>query len=134
MEARQWMMYAAMAIGMLSAGAEKIHARPHYSEAFRKAYEKEFSGNTAAADCTVCHFGPVKRSRNDYGMAVTKALKVRNERDAAEVRKALEEAAKQPSAVKGKTFGDLIKEGKLPGKAPIKNPPQQAGTDSPPKI
>lgn len=125
METSPWLGGLAIAAGLLLASGPQVLARSHYSEAFRKTYDKDLSGNAAATQCTVCHYGPVKRSRNDYGKAIAKALKIRNERDAAAIRAALEEAAKQPSAVKGKTFGDLIKEGKLPGKNPYNNRPQE---------
>jgi hypothetical protein len=114
----RWICGAMLFGLLLPATSKTATARPGYGDAFQTTYAREFSGNAEATKCTVCHFGPVKRSRNDYGMAVTKALKTRNERDAAAIRTALEAAAKQPSAVKGKTFGDLIKQGKLPGKAP----------------
>ncbi|MFO0918417.1 MAG: hypothetical protein U0872_08890 [Planctomycetaceae bacterium] len=105
-------------IGLSQAWLPSVEARPGYSEVFQSTYSKELSGNEHATKCTVCHYGPVKRSRNDYGSAVTKALKTRNVRDPAAIRQALHEAAKKPSATEGKSFGDLIKAGQLPGTAP----------------
>ena len=58
--------------------------------------------------------------RNDYGKAFGTALgpDAKSVKDADKVKAALEKAAKEKSSTEGKTFGDLIKEGKLPGKNP----------------
>src|SRR5262245_33878961 len=84
--------------------------REPYLEQFKSQYESKFPGNAEATKCSVCHPGPVKRNRNGYGQALAKVLSGKNVKDADEIRKALTKAEKMPSSIKGKTFGDLIKE------------------------
>jgi hypothetical protein len=62
----------------------------------------------------VCHAESSKRVRNNYGDAVKETLVQRNLDDREKVEAGLRAAEDKPSAIEGKTFGDLIKEGKLP--------------------
>ncbi|HEX4150465.1 MAG TPA: hypothetical protein VHY20_15815 [Pirellulales bacterium] len=88
------------------------HARP----AYKAQIEKVFPDNAAIkeAKCNTCHEGTEKKNRNDFGKAFGKTLNAKNSKDTAKIDAALEAVAGQPSAISGKTFGDLIKEGKLP--------------------
>lgn len=101
--------------GVLALGgfAQQAQARPNYCKAFLGHY----ADNKAAAEakCGICHPVMDKKERNDYGAAFGKALSQKNEKDEAKIKEALLKAAGEKSAVEGKTFGDLIKEGKLPG-------------------
>ena len=82
---------------------------------FFATYEKEFPGNLTAKCCVVCHLpGDKKSLRNNYGDAVAESLRMRNVEDQEVVEKALRETEPKPSAIEGKTFGDLIREGRLP--------------------
>lgn len=89
----------------------QAHARPDYCKAFLGHYAE----NKAAAEakCGICH-GKDKKERNNYGMAFGKALPAPNCKDEAKIKEALKKSEGEKSAVEGKTFGDLIKEGKLP--------------------
>jgi hypothetical protein len=78
------------------------------------------------AKCNVCHFGTSKKNRNDYGLALSKvgvtkinydALKGDQEKLNATLKELFKKAEGEKS-VNGKTFGELIKEGKLPGTPP----------------
>lgn len=86
----------------------------------RPGYCKEFLGkyadNKAAAEakCGSCH-GASKKDRNGYGAALGKALGGADVKDADKIKAALTKIESEKSAVDGKTFGDLLKEGKLPG-------------------
>ena len=106
--------------GLAMAGAlvlggfvEQAQARPDYCKTFLGTY----ADNKAAAEakCGICHPVMDKKERNAYAMAVGKALGAKNVKDADKIKEALKKAEGEKSAVEGKTFGDLIKEGKLPG-------------------
>ena len=67
--------------------------------------------------CAACHNGgDDKKKRNDYGKALAAALGEKDVKDPEKIKAALDRAVKEKSGTDGKTFGDLIKEGKLPGK------------------
>lgn len=89
-------------------------AREKYLDEFRSLYERKFAGNDEASKCSVCHFGPVKRSRNVYGKILNEKLTGRNVRDTSQIREALRKLEDEPSEVSGKTFGELINDGVLP--------------------
>ena len=55
-----------------------------------------------------------KKEKNNYGAAFGKALGAKNEKDGEKIKAALIKAEGEKSAVDGKTFGDLLKDGKLP--------------------
>jgi hypothetical protein len=79
------------------------------------AGDKEFAAAVTKAGCNVCHFGKEKKNRNDYGKALDKLLdKKTDAKDKAKIQKALDTVAEEKSAA-GPTFGELIKEHKLPG-------------------
>ena len=54
--------------------------------------------------------------RVDYGTAFGRSLG-KKKANKQETQAALKKVESEPSAIEGKTFGDLLKEGKLPGKA-----------------
>jgi len=89
-----------------------------FQDEFKAVYVKEGTPLAAAvetAKCNVCHVGKDKHNRNAYGEALDQRLDKKTDKDDKEkIRKALEEVAKLPSAVAGKTFGDLLADGKLP--------------------
>jgi len=78
------------------------------------------------AKCDVCHYGASKKSRNDYGVALSKVgvtqanyNKLKGDQDKlAQILKAMFKKVESAKSVSGKTFGELIKEGKLPGTPP----------------
>ncbi|MBM4091699.1 MAG: hypothetical protein FJ276_20070 [Planctomycetes bacterium] len=77
------------------------------------------------AKCDVCHYGKKKKDRNDFGVAVSKYFKKTDydslKDDKEKLKAAIETALKKAEAeksVSGKTFAELIKEGKLPGTPP----------------
>ena len=57
-----------------------------------------------------------KEKRNNYGMALKKALGKENVKDEDAIKAAMTKIEKEKSAEDGKTFGDLLEAGKLPGK------------------
>lgn len=93
---------------------EPVQARVKYSTEFKAAYP-ELKGVT----CFTCHDkdpdSPTSRKlRNAYGMALEQSLGKKNVLDVEVIKAALAKAAAEKSPTNGKTFGDVIKEGKLP--------------------
>lgn len=97
--------------GLMAVNVDRVHARPNYKKIFDAQYEKVAKENKTT--CNVCHDGDDKKKRNNYGEALTKNIS-KNEKDEAKVKEALTKTEKEKSAVKDKTFGDLLKDGKLP--------------------
>ncbi len=93
-----------------------VYVKPDSAEANDKALVAEVE----TAKCNVCHAGTSKKERNDYGNALADLLdKKEDAKNVDKIRKALETVAAMPSGTDGATFGDLLKQGKLPG-APAK--------------
>ncbi len=106
---------AGVLAGLLAVGANSAQARPKYKGAFEKQYPEVVTkeGKDGKLTCAVCHEGDDKKKRNNYGEALGKNTG-KNEMDEAKLKEALEKTEKEKSAVKDKTFGDLLKDGKLP--------------------
>lgn len=96
-------------------------ARPQYLREFGEVYP-EVVGLAKEAKCSVCHCGESKKDHNDYGAAVDSVLKAKNVKVREQVRQALRDAERLSSSVPEKTFGDLIREKKLPGVCPPPKP------------
>ncbi len=119
---------AVASIAWLNVGTAQ--ARKQYSDEFIKKYvtedpstpaQKALDAEVKAVKCGVCHAGDKganKKERNAYGAALQKAVG-KNEKNASAIDAALDKVADEHS-VPGKddspTFGDLLKEGKLPVK------------------
>jgi hypothetical protein len=101
--------------------ARHASARKPYFEAFKEKYgtDKEYSALVEKTQCFVCHVGKSKKNRNSYGMALSKVI-AKNEKDKAKTEEALGKIEDEKSP-DGKTFGELIKEHKLPGGEPQKD-------------
>lgn len=108
--------------------SSQAQALPKFRDAFKKKYvdpsnsddfKKAFGDGSAT--CLVCHVqGKPKKVRNDYGKALDKFIAPNGGKkiSADDLDKALDDVAKEPSAIEGKSFGDLIKDGKLPNSKP----------------
>lgn len=107
---------ATLFAGSLLVPGPSAQARPNYKGVFSKKYEKKLDAKLRG--CTACHEKKADgktdtKKRNNYGKAVEKLLgkkKVKND----EAEKAITKAEQEKSYIKGKTFGDLIDEGKAP--------------------
>jgi hypothetical protein len=111
-----WIAFA-VALAAANVGlTPNAEARPNYNKEFWDMYPS-LKDQKEATTCMACH-GKDKKVRNDYGMSVGKALGAQKVMDADVVKAALKKAEGEKSGTDGKTFGDLIKDGKLPGKAP----------------
>lgn len=111
----------ALAVVLMNLGEDRVQARPLYLKQFIVS-NKNLEKQAKKAKCNVCHYGKKKKNRNDFGQALAKEFaknkKKKNEKDVKIIKEVFKKAAKKKSSVKGKTFGDLIKDGKLPGTAP----------------
>lgn len=108
---------AALAVAMVMSG--QAEARPQYLKAFAAKYQNLLS-QAKKQKCAVCHCGKTKKMRNDYGKALMKHVGKKNQKDKAIINAALGKAEKDKKPATKKTFGDLIKAGKLPGTCPKK--------------
>ena len=112
-----------IACGVAFAGAalvsapQSAQARPGYLKAFNTTYPA-LKDAAEGAKCGICHFGEKKSNRNYYGKAMGEGLGAKDIKDEKAVVEALKKAEAAKSSTEGKTFGDLIKDGKLPGKNP----------------
>jgi hypothetical protein len=109
----------AVAIGV-AAWCGQAFAIKQFADEFKAAYVEEgtpLAAEVEKAKCNVCHMGKSKKDRNAYGQALSELLDKKEDKDNKDkIRQALETVAAKPSAGAGSpTFGDLIKEGKLPG-------------------
>ena len=90
----------------------RVEARPKYKSVFTKQYPDVEKNNKI--ECTVCHAeGTDRKKRNNYGEALKKKI-TEKETDEEKIKEALKKTEPEKSAIKDKTFGDLLKEGKLP--------------------
>ncbi len=101
-------------------------ARKPYKDQFDALYvkpesadpkEKALAEAAGAAKCNICHVGKEKKDRNVYGKALAKII-AKKETDVDKIKEALGKVAAEhsnPDDASSPTFGDLIKDGKLPG-------------------
>jgi hypothetical protein len=91
-----------------------VYVKPDSADANDKALVAEVE----TAKCNVCHVGSSKKDRNSYGNALADLLdKKEDKKNPEKIRQALDTVAAMPSADGAPTFGELLKQGKLPGAA-----------------
>lgn len=120
---RRYVSVVAIGLALVAGStAREAFAIKQFSDEFKALYVKEgtpLATAVEAAKCNVCHAGKSKKERNAYGEALAGLLDKKEDKDNKEkIVKALEEVAKMPSKEAGKTFGDLIAAGQLPGGKP----------------
>lgn len=124
-----------LALGVIAFGVHRASALPpinvqwHEKYAALKGEVEAKLGTESTAKCNVCHVGKSKKDKNDYGKAVGKFVtkagitKIKEEAGddldkatAATKKYILEglEKAEGEKSTSGKTFGEIIKSGKLP--------------------
>jgi hypothetical protein len=102
----------AVAVALCLGLGSAADARPNYNKIFQEKYPDLEAAKMAK--CGVCHQGMDKKVRNGFGKAFGKDLGEKKVMDAEKIKAALDKVESEPSAIEGKTFGDLIKDGKLP--------------------
>lgn len=110
-------LVAAAVLCLAAWSADRAEARPAYMRQFAKTYEN-LAAPAKKSKCYTCHGKGSKKNRNEYGDAMTEALGAKNVKDKAEIEAAMKSVEPLPSAVEGKTFGDLIAADTLPGTLP----------------
>jgi cytochrome c553 len=97
-------------------GGEAV-ARPKYKDVLNTTYPDlaKKHGTDGKLTCAVCHPEKDKKKRNNYGVALAGKLEKKNESDLDKIKEALVKTEEEKSKTEGKTFGDLIKDGELPG-------------------
>lgn len=107
---------------LMLGGPESAEARPQYFKAFVDSYP-ELKKEVAVQKCNVCHYGKKKTNRSNYGEAFGKTLakvigapQAKNvpAKKMPKITEAVKKTESEESAVKDKTFGELLKEKKLP--------------------
>jgi hypothetical protein len=96
---------------------DSASARPKYQQVLSKNYPEltKKHGKNGKLSCAVCHPSKSKKKRNNYGVAMGKNVGKKNQSDLEKIKEAIVKAEKEKSKTEGKTFGDLIKAGELPG-------------------
>ena len=115
-----------IAVTLHLTNATDAEARPPYKKQFEARYkDPQIVAAVKEAKCNVCHYGKSKKNRNDYGSALSKLVtkdtykELRKDKEALakKVDEAMAKVEKEKSEG-GSAFGDLLKEGKLPGTPP----------------
>jgi hypothetical protein len=109
-----------VAAGMLVlSDMRPAEGRTKYKSQFEKRYPL-VKKNQKTLTCLTCHGGkpddptkPDYKQHNNYGTAL-KQVVGKNEMDGDKIDAALQKIEAEASAIKGKTFGELLKAGKLP--------------------
>jgi hypothetical protein len=102
---------------LFAVGAQQAHARPYFLKMWIEAYPDVAKDNDVKekVKCNVCHVGTNKKMRNAYGKALQKAFgKKLKKSDDQEFNDGLKKVEGEKSETEGKTFGDLLKDKKLP--------------------
>jgi hypothetical protein len=125
-----------IACGVWQASVPTAHAVPNFKKEFDSMYvkadsadpvEKQLAADVERVKCDVCHMPGSKKTHNAYGKALKPLLKKTDKDDLPKIHSALEKVADMkadPKDPKSPTFGDLIKQGKLPGGEPPAQPAQ----------
>jgi hypothetical protein len=112
--------------------ASSAHSRQQYKTEFFSKFvnrdsvdpnEKAFADAAVKAKCTVCHVGESKKNRNAFGRELAKLL--HNEKDNTKIDEAFDSVLKMkadPNDPNSPTYGDLMKQGKLPSAQPSPEP------------
>jgi hypothetical protein len=114
-------------LALVAASASSALAIAPFKKEFDNLYVKKEGGTppeqklaeaVKTAKCDICHMGEKKKERNAYGQALAKLLDKKTDKDNVEkIRASLKQVESEhsdPKDEKSPTFGDLIKEGKLP--------------------
>lgn len=126
-----WLVVFGFIGGALLASLEPAQAVDAFKKEFEAKYVKKdggspeevaFAAAVGKAKCNVCHYGTNKKNRNDYGKALDELLdKKADVKDKEKIAAALDTVAdmkSKPGDESAPTFGDLIKQGKLPSEEP----------------
>jgi hypothetical protein len=117
--------FSMMVLALVAMGAfglmrpETAQARMPYFNAFKGEYTKLDASTVDDNKCGICHGGEKganKKKLSKYAQELKTALGKTNVKEMEDIKKALK-AVESKDAGDGKTYGDLLKEGKLPAAA-----------------
>ncbi len=123
-------LVCALVVGIsFGMAARPAFAIKQFGEAWGEVYVKSskdegFKTLVGEAKCNVCHLQESKKKHNEYGLEVKKLIKKKDfpadrfKTDAAKCKAEIEAAFKKVEEIKakdGKTYGEKIKAGQLPG-------------------
>jgi hypothetical protein len=113
----RFLIAGAVMVAVVVLAGDSAFARPKYASVASKQYPDlaEKHGKNGKLSCAMCHPVMDKKKRNNYGAAFGGGLTKKNESDEDKIKEALTKAEGEKSATEGKTFGDLIKAGEMPG-------------------
>lgn len=121
-----WSMAVLGALGIVALSASPAFALKQFKERFENRYIKADSAEPKdvalreayeKAGCNVCHVGESKKNRNAYGTALHEFLHKKDKDDNEKIDSALEKVESMrsvPGDEKSPTFGELLRQGKLP--------------------
>ena len=113
---------AALAV-VLSWNLRPVYAVKEFRDEFVRKYVKADANSlwktkVSEAKCSICHIADQpKENRNEYGQALARLVKKTDKKDRHKIAAALEKVAARKARAadpKAPTFGELIKQGKLP--------------------
>ncbi len=116
---KRFSMFVLAVVAVVSSGLmapEQVQARMPYFNAFKAEYTKVDASTIEDTKCGICHGGEKganKKKLSKYAEELAKGLGGKNVKDEEKIKEALK-AAEKGDAGGGKTFGDLLKDGKLP--------------------
>lgn len=107
-----------MAVGFTALSARPAFAVKQFYDEFKEVYVNNGDLDASAvakAKCNICHVkGESKKVKNDYGKLLDDLLdRKKDAKNPEKIREALAKVADMKSP-EGKTWGELLKEGKLP--------------------
>lgn len=122
----RWALAVAVAMSATLVFGGNAHAIMPFLDAFKATYKDNAELLKAVEEqkCNVCHIqGKGKKEKNAFGIAVHDAGAEKkmaeefknNKEDATKKFAEILKKAEDKKSASGKTFGELIKEGKLPG-------------------
>lgn len=125
MKSRWALAVAAVATLAVFGAAQLTYAIPPFAEVFAATYgsNADIKKGIETEKCNVCHMGTKKKDKNAYGNALHDsglekvmgdAYKTDKEGTTKKIVEALKKTEEKKNAA-GKTFGELLKAGKLPG-------------------
>ncbi len=119
---KRFSMFVLAVVAIVTSGLltpEQVQARQPYFNNFKETYSKLDSTKVDANKCGICHGGEKganKKKLSKYAQELKAALGKTNIKDADEIKKALK-TAEGKDAGDGKTYGDLLNDGKFPAVA-----------------
>lgn len=100
----------AAVLGLMVSGPKQASAQKQYLDAFIAKYD---IAEAKEKKCLVCHGAKSKKERSDYAKALEEALGEKKVKDEAKIMAALA-TVEGKEYEDGKTYGQLLKDGKLP--------------------